>query len=139
MRTNANRKLKNGIFIVVTVLSSSVGNVFLAIGLKQTPQFRFPEILAFLVSLLTNSWIVTGTALLTVWMITQLIMFTWADLSYVLPMTAIVFILTAILSKVLLQEQLSISRWAGVGLISFAVILVAETPPRTSGKPGKCG
>jgi hypothetical protein len=40
-------------------------------------------------------------------------MFTWADLSYVPPMTASAYAFTAILGKFFLGEQISAERWAG--------------------------
>ncbi|MES2220374.1 MAG: EamA family transporter, partial [Acidobacteriota bacterium] len=70
------------------------------------------------------------------WMVTQLSMFTWADLTYVLPVTASAYVITAILSKVFLHDQISISRWVGIALISLGVIFVSETPPRTKPEPG---
>jgi uncharacterized membrane protein len=63
-------------------------------------------------------------------------MFTWSDLSYVVPMTASGYILTAILGQVFLNEGVSLIHWAGIGLISFGVVLVAETGPRTVHEPG---
>jgi uncharacterized membrane protein len=58
-------------------------------------------------------------------------MFTWADLTYVLPVTASAYVLTAILSKFFLHEQISVSRWIGIVLISFGVLFVSGTPERT--------
>jgi drug/metabolite transporter (DMT)-like permease len=99
--------------------------------MKHMPDFHAASTLMYLASLLTNSWIVIGTVLLIVWMVAQLSMLTWADLTYVLPVTAAVYIVTAILSKFFLGEHVSSIRWAGVVVISCAVLLVAETSPRT--------
>lgn len=128
---NKGSGLKNTIFIVLAVLSNSIGNVFLAIGMKHMPEFHASSTLIYLAALGTNSWIVIGTALLIIWMVAQLSMLTWADLTYVLPVTAAVYIVTAILSKFFLDEHVSRIRWAGVVMISCAVLLVAETSPRT--------
>lgn len=122
--------LKNAIFIILAVLSNSIGNLFLAIGMKHMPEFHVASTLAYAASLLTNSWIVIGTALLIIWMVAQLSMLTWADLTYVLPVTAAVYVVTAILSKFFLDERVSGIRWTGVAVISCAVLLVAETSPR---------
>jgi drug/metabolite transporter (DMT)-like permease len=130
-RINKRCNLKNRIFILLAVLSNSAGNLFLAIGMKHMPDFQAVSILSYLASLMTNSWIVIGTALLIIWMVTQLSMLTWADLTYVLPVTAAVYIVTAILSRFFLDEHVSSIRWAGVVVISCAVLLVAETSPRT--------
>ena len=56
----------------------------------------------------------------------------WADLSYVLPVTAIGYVLVALVGRLFLAEQISIKRWAGIGLIVAGVALVSlGTPPRT--------
>ena len=105
--------------------------------MKQMPEFETTSILNYLLSLMTNRCVVMGTALLTIWMIAQLSMFTWADLSYVLPVTAAIYIVTAILSKFFLDERVSRCRWAGIVVISCAVLFVTETSPRTDKKPGR--
>ena len=99
------------------------------------PDFQAAAILNYLMSLVTNRWLVMGTALLMIWMIVQLSMFTWADLTYVLPVTASIYIVTAILSKFFLDEHVSNCRWAGLAVISCAVLLVTENSPRAPKKP----
>jgi bacterial/archaeal transporter family protein len=128
-------KLKNRIWIALVVLSNSVGNVSLGIGMKHMPDFQAASILNYLMSLVTNRWLVMGTALLMIWTIVQLSMFTWADLTYVLPVTASIYIVTAILSKFFLDEHVSSCRWAGLAVISCAVLLVTENSPRAQKKP----
>ncbi len=64
-------------------------------------------------------------------MFAQLSMYTWADLSYILPVTASGYVITAILSKFFLAEHISPSRWIGVVVISLGVMCVAHTPADT--------
>ena len=94
------------------------------------PDFHASSTLIYAASLLTNGWIVIGTALLVIWMVAQLSMLTWADLTYVLPVTAAVYVVTALLSRFFLDEHVSSIRWAGVVVISCAVLLVVESSPR---------
>lgn len=122
---------RDRIFIVLIVLSNTVGNLFLGIGMAHMPSFHAVSPLGYFTSLLQNYWMWSGVALLVVWMVSQLSMFTWADLTYVLPVTASAYVLTAILSKFFLHDQISISRWIGIVLISIGVLFVSETPERT--------
>jgi drug/metabolite transporter (DMT)-like permease len=122
-------RLKNRIFIALVVISNTVGTVLLGRGMSQLPDFTPQRALGYIGSFLTNPWIVFGVLLLMVWMAAQLSMFTWADLSYVLPVTASYYILTALLSRFFLGERISVTRWAGIAVISLGVMLVAETPP----------
>ncbi len=126
---------RDRIFIVLIVLSNTVGNLFLGLGMAQMPSFHVVSPPGYFLSLLENYWIWSGIALLIIWMVSQLSMFTWADLTYVLPVTASAYVLTAILSKFFLYEQISVSRWIGIVLISFGVLFVSKTPERTKPEP----
>jgi drug/metabolite transporter (DMT)-like permease len=123
-------RLKNRVFIGLVVISNAVGTVLLGRGMSRMPEFEADGIFSYVVLFLTNAWIVSGIALLVVWMVAQLSMFTWADLSYVMPVTASYYILTALLSRLFLAERISGKRWAGIVIISLGVMLVSETPPR---------
>jgi uncharacterized membrane protein len=131
----ARSRRKNRIFIALIVISNAFGNLLLGTGVKQLPGFEFASAFSYAISLFTNLWILAGVALLMIWMVAQLTMFTWADLSYVLPVTASGYILTAILSKVFLNENISAARWVGIVLISLGVVFVADTPPREEPQP----
>jgi bacterial/archaeal transporter family protein len=120
--------LKNWIFIALAVISNSIGNLLLGMGMKYIPSHDM-SIFSYAELLLTNIWIVMGTLLMIVFMIAQLSLFSWADLSYVLPVTATSYLLTAILTRVFLQENISVARWLGIVVVSFGVVLVSETQP----------
>jgi drug/metabolite transporter (DMT)-like permease len=127
--------LKNRAFIALVVISNTFGTVLLGRGMTQMPEFAPASALTYIARFLMNPWIVCGIALLVLWMIAQLSMLTWADLSYVLPVTASYYILTAIVSRFFLEERISLTRWAGIAVISFGVMLVSHTPPRTHDAP----
>jgi drug/metabolite transporter (DMT)-like permease len=124
-------KFTNRLFIVLVVATNTLGNILLGIGMERMPDFYAVPFLSYITTLGTSWQVLGGTALLVVWMIAQLSMFTWADLTYVLPVTSSAYILTAILSKFFLGEQISVARWIGIVIISFGVLLVSETPPDT--------
>lgn len=125
-------KLKNRLFIVLIVLTNTFGNLCLAIAMRHMPDFTAVALSSYIFSLLTNPWLLGGTTLLAAWMISQLSMYTWADLTYILPVTASGYIVTALLSRFILNEHESAFRWAGVVVIALGVVLVSETPERTS-------
>jgi drug/metabolite transporter (DMT)-like permease len=131
----AGRKLRNLIFIALIVVTNTLGNLFLALSMSGMANFQPDEALEYARDILTNFWFLGGVALLVLWMIAQLSMYTWADLSYVLPVTASAYAFTAILGKFFLGERISIAHWTGIVLISFGVLLVSETPPWTHSFP----
>jgi drug/metabolite transporter (DMT)-like permease len=124
-------RFTNRFFIAVIVVTNTIGNIFLGVGMQHMPDFHSISVLAYTAHLLTNWYVVGGTVLLIIWMIAQLSMFTWADLTYVLPVTASAYILTALLSRYFLGERISVARWIGIVIISFGVVLVSETPEDT--------
>lgn len=131
----ASLKFRNTIFIALLVVSNTLGNIFIAKGIDAMPEFHPGRFAPYTVRILSDGWFVSGLALMIVWMVAQLSMFTWADLSYVMPMTASSYAFTAILGKFFLNENVSLARWVGIALISFGVILVAETPAWTHNAP----
>lgn len=128
--TSHNTQLKNRVFIALVVISNSVGNLLLGFGMARMPDFSKTPFLSYVLSVVTNGWLLFGVVLMIVYMVSQLSMYSWADLSYVLPVTASTYIFSALLSKFFLHETVSTLRWVGIVLISFGVIFVAETPIR---------
>ena len=53
----------------------------------------------------------------------------WADLSFVLPVTAVGYVLNAILGAVFLHEHVSVMRWAGTALIMTGAVVTGLTSP----------
>jgi drug/metabolite transporter (DMT)-like permease len=128
--TIRNTQLKNRIFIALVVFSNSVGNLLMGFAMERMPDFSKTPFFSYVTFVCTNVWLLLGVLLMIVYMIAQLSMFSWADLSYVLPVTASTYIFSALLSKFFLHETVSTVRWLGIALISFGVIFVAETPVR---------
>jgi uncharacterized membrane protein len=84
------------------------------------------------VKALFNPLVAAGVSLLIVWLLSHMALLSWADLSYVLPVTSIAYALAAVVGRVFLHEQISLARWAGVALIVVGVALVGRTVPRTT-------
>lgn len=121
---------KNNFFIALVVLTNTIGTLFLGIGMAEMPEFGTTSLAAYVQAFLINPWILPGIALLAVWMLAQISMYSWADLTYVLPVTASSYVFIAILSKFVLNEHISAARWVGIVLIAFGVVFVSETPAR---------
>ena len=124
-------RARNWSAIAFIVITNALGNLFLALGMKSLPDFDTVAIRPYIAAFGTNPWIIAGVIVLAFWMFAQLSMLSWSDLSYVIPVTASGYILTAILSVFVLEERISIARWAGIALISLGVFFVAETAPKT--------
>jgi len=128
---HARLRLKTWSFAVVVVFSNVFGNFFLKRGMP--PALATP--LAY-ITVLFHPWVALGVLLMIVWMLSRMALLSWADLSYVLPVTAVGYVLVAIVGKVLLNEQITMQRWAGIGLIVAGVALVSGGSAPQTAPPG---
>ena len=128
MSTEAARlRVKTWICATVVVLSNAFGNFFLKKGMPADLPTPWSYI-----TVLFHPWVALGVVLLILWMTSRMTLLSWADLSYVLPVTAIGYVLVALLGHLLLNEQIPVKRWAGSVLIVAGVALVSlGTAPRT--------
>ena len=55
----------------------------------------------------------------------------WADLTYVLPATSLSYVLLTLIAKFVLHENVSLSRWLGILLVSAGVGFVTRGPALT--------
>ncbi len=123
----ARLRVKTWICAAVVVLSNVFGNFFLKLGMPADLPTPFSYITA-----LFEPWAALGVALLILWMMSRMTLLSWADLSYVLPVTSVGYVLVALTGVFLLHEQITVKRWAGILLIMAGVALVSVgTSPRT--------
>ena len=123
------RESKNRLFILLAVIANTLGNLLLSVGTHQLNFKPSASPLQYL-GIFASPWVDAGVLLLIVWFAAQLSLLSWADLSYVLPITAASYVLTAVLGKVFLHEMISPARWGGIMVISMGVMLVIGTSPR---------
>jgi uncharacterized membrane protein len=124
---SARLRIKTWICATVVVFSGVLGNFFLKKGMPA----ELPTPLSY-ITVLFQPWVALGVVLMILWMMSRMTLLSWADLSYVLPVTAIGYVLVALMGRVFLQEQIPLKRWAGIALIVAGVALVGGgTAPRT--------
>ncbi len=121
-------RIKTRIVASIVVLANVLGNFFLGRGLKG--KVLGSTALSYIEALFTP-WVALGIALLIIWMLSRMALLSWADLSYVVPVTAIGYVLSVVMGKCFLGEEVSLLRWAGALLIVAGVALVSATPPST--------
>lgn len=123
---------KTRIVTAVVILSNVLGDSILRYGLQQVGSLVAKPPLAYILALF-NPLVAVGVSLLILWMLSHMALVSWADLSYVLPVTSIGYALVAVCGRVFLHEQVSLARWAGIFLIVMGVILVGQTEFDTRG------
>lgn len=130
-------QIKTYILLLLMICFGSVGDVLLSKGMKQ-----IGEVSSWSVSILCEVFVRTfisstiwlGIGSLLIFFISYLLVLSWADYSYVSPASAMSYAVVPVLGYTLLGEVLSPIRWLGVMLIFFGVVLVSQTPHRTTNK-----
>ena len=110
---------------VVVIAANAAGNYALNWGMKHGGYFSF--------------WTLAGIALLILWTLSRVKLLGLADLSYVLPVTSIGYLVPVVVGSAFLGETVSLSRWLGGLLIVAGAALVtpttASTTPASAGEP----
>lgn len=116
---DAKLRTKTFLFAAFVVLSNAFGNLFLSLGMRQAGDSN-------LIMALAQPFAALGIVLLISWLLARMAMFSWADLTYVLPVTAFGYVVSALLGQWFQGEVIQGKRWAGIGLIVAGVILVGS-------------
>ena len=116
------------------VIFGSSGDALLSHGMKKSGAIDIHHLLNVF-AMLSNPYILLGIFSLIVFMWSYMTALSFADLSYVMPATAISYVIMTLLSIFWLHEHVSPVRWSGVIFIVLGVGLVAGEPARTSDSP----
>jgi hypothetical protein len=99
---SARLRLKTWVCTLIVVFSNAFGNFFMKRGLPESAQLSTP--LEY-IGALFQPWVALGVVLLIVWQMSRLALLSWADLSYVLPVTSVGYVLVALIGKVHAQRS----------------------------------
>lgn len=120
---------KTRLFVCLLVLANVGGNTLLSLGMREAgPLGGDPW--SYLHALLEPR-VASGVVLLACAMFSQMALLSWADLTYVIPVTAFAYVLTALSGTLLLDEAVTAAHWIGILLITGGVALVSRTAPRS--------
>ena len=131
---NPRLRWKTRAFAAIVILSNAFGNLSLTWGMRHGAEELTASPLSFLHAIF-SPWVTLGICLLITWMISRMFLLSWADLSYVLPVTAFGYVLNALLGRLFLGEHVTPERWAGTLLIVGGIILVGLGNPHTGESP----
>jgi drug/metabolite transporter (DMT)-like permease len=135
MRPDEKLRKRTYILLASMVCFSSLGNVLLSKGMKRVGEivdFSPLALLAVFFRTFKNGDIWLGIFSLFLFFVSYLLLLSWADLSYVMPASAMGYGVLAVLGYLLLGEVISPVRWLGVLFICAGVALVGRTAPSTA-------
>lgn len=116
---------------VFVILTNVLGNFSMSWGMKhQAIELGISPV--GYIRVIFTPWVLLGTALLILWLLSRMTLLGWADLSYVLPVTAIGYVGSAVLGRVFFGELVTWQRWLGTLLIVAGTVLVGLTAANTT-------
>ena len=114
------------LFFFIIVLGTG-GELCLGRAMKETGEmerFRPGAALRLLGRALRVKWIWIGVAMMALAFFSLLTLLSFEDVSFVIPVTALSYLVGAIGGIFFLGERLSWQRWVGIGLVCVGVALV---------------
>lgn len=119
------------LLLLAVAVFAACGDVCLARGMRDFGAVTSAN-WRFLLTALANPWLIGGIVLLVLFFCTYLTALSWADLTYVLPATAVSYILMAALGKIFLHENVTPAHWLGIALVTIGVGVVASGRAHTT-------
>ena len=120
-------------YLILAFVSVSVplGDASLSRGMTRLPSISLDHP-ATLIAAIFTPWTALGIALLIGYFASYLTALSWADLTFVMPATALGNVFVALLAHFWLHEAISPLRWLGILLITLGVSFVAHGPASTT-------
>lgn len=133
------RVLKTGLVTALVILTNVAGNAFLSFGMKQAP-LKIALPLPALLHPFLGPFVWVGILLLIVWMLSRMTLLSWADLSFVVPVTSLGYVLNVAAGAMFLGETVAPQRWIGALLIvagsSMAGVTIHDQTRRAESREG---
>ncbi len=126
--------LRKYLVLAAIVVFGTIGDVLLKRGMQDLPAITVSQ-WAQVIGAVFTPWIALGIVFLLLFFAAYLHALSWADLTYVLPAASFNYIFLAILSKYFLGENVTLTRWIGIVLVSCSVGFVTSGPEVTRRRP----
>lgn len=119
--------MKTLLLLTSLIIFSSLGEILSARAMKQVGELSFRPrlLLKSLQRIFTNRSLLAGVACLAISFFSFLSLLSYADLSYVIPLTALSYLTNTLGSKFLLHEKISTARWWGTVVVVIGVAIIS--------------
>ncbi len=120
--------ITTAIMIAIITLATSAGEVLIAKGIREIGEIstlRLRALVKIVLHILTNKYFMLGVFLMAVSFFTFLATLSEADLSLVVPATAVSFAIKTFGAKMFLKERISRERLIGTLLVCLGVVLIS--------------
>jgi uncharacterized membrane protein len=131
VRPHSRTKARALALSLLVIALNNFGNLILAYGMRQLPDTVGANPLDYIRAMF-HPMVALGIVLLIGWMLTRMALLSWADLTFVLPVTATGYVLNMVLSQTVLHETVDARSWAGAVLITAGAALAGSASTKES-------
>src|SRR5262245_16083833 len=137
--------MKTVLLLCSLVVGSSLGEILSAKGMRKVGavSFRPKALIGAIGRMIRSPYLFAGVACLAVAFFSFISLLSYADLSFVAPLTAVSYITNTVGARFLLKERISKARWTGTLLVALGVAVIsldkyleALFKTRSEGLPG---
>lgn len=124
----AKHRILTFIKLTIAMISTTLGDIFLAQAVRELPPIQLTGLSEFgglLLSIICLGKFWLALSLMAVFFFLWMNILATEELSYVLPMTAMTYIINAFLVGPILHESVSPLRWVGTVIIGAGVAIVS--------------
>lgn len=118
---------RNALFLGIVIFGGTGGELAVTRTMKQIGEVRsfYPHhLLRVILRAFRSGWMWLGLSLMALSFFALLMLLSWLNVSFVVPVTALSYVLGAFGGKFLLGERVGTRRWLGVALVCLGVLLV---------------
>ena len=109
------------------VVFGTVGEIFVSRAMKETGEvknFRPRALVEVILRAMRVKWMWLGVGMMTLAFFSLLAVFSVANVSFVVPVTALSYVVGAVGGSFFLGERVNLQRWIGILLVCVGVTLV---------------
>lgn len=110
--------------MIVSIIASSFGQLFLKLGALQLGKVTSANAFNHILSIATTPLLLAGLAAYGVGAISYILLLTRVKLSVAAPSASLIYLASVMIGVIVFNEQLSLGRLLGLGLIMGGVVLV---------------
>jgi drug/metabolite transporter (DMT)-like permease len=121
--------MKIWLALIVLILSDVTGSLCFARGMKQigAARLQVQDLRSLSRHILMTPLVSIGVFFLAIQFLMYIALLSWADLSFVLPATALTDPVNVLGSRLILKEKVTVIRWTGVFIICLGVYLITKS------------
>gem|GEM_PF-28281 len=119
--------MKTFLLLCSLIAGSSLGEILSAKGMQQIGDvsFRLRVLLSTIWRMIRNPYLIAGICCLAISFFSFISLLSYADLSFIVPLTALSYITNTFGARFFLKEKISKGRWLGTILVAAGVALIS--------------